>query len=173
MGYSKQGSFLLSEGTQHPCGIVAHNCLKVQLQERSPKPLPSADTCTQVHISSHRTTCTYIIKYNKNKSRYKGLRLTLQCGLLEAFWSHHPVTLKAIKRQHLSTPFPFNTQLATRPHLLLCWISLILAYLNNLPFSTMSEPLTVTISSQINLEMIVSAQLNDRVATGNQTNFLE
>lgn len=52
-------------------------------------------------------------------------------------------------------------------------IFLTLAYLNNLSFSAVSELLTFTINSQINLEMIVSSQLNDLVATGDQTNFLE
>lgn len=70
-------------------------------------------------------------------------------------------------------PFHVNTFFLIKTDQQPTGIFLTLVYLNNLSFSAVSELLTFTINSQINLEMIVSSQLNDLVATGDQTNFLE
>lgn len=61
----------------------------------------------------------------------------------------------------------------SKTNLIQFWNFLTLVYLNNWHFLQCQSSQTFTINSQINLEMIVSSQLNDLVATGDQTNFLE
>lgn len=69
--------------------------------------------------------------------------------------------------------FFFSWEKLMKNNLIQFWTFLTLVYLNNWHFLQCQSFLTFTINSQINLEMIVSSQLNDTVATGDQTNFLE